>query len=1743
MKPAPKLDGRRASDLDAELERRALAVLSGDGRSPPLGNIAKTILAVAARIGEEATKRLDMAPAKQADNFYTAAGIGRDPARPATVPVAFALTESAKAVLSAPAQTQLMVDADGPVIFETETRIDLAPGTVAALRGLDARTDAIFIPSPAVMAAKLPRAEPVARRLRSGAAAGATKIQIDPVAGLEPGALLQLGSGEAARQYVASAIEGDLVTVEPALELGLAENEAAIEVTDFAPFGAGARNHQSHSLYLGHSKLLDVPSAVTITVTGTTLPADAEWSWWGQLGEDDPPAWQALNPNDGAALSFTKAKGKPAKKKIGNAESLWLRARLPGKSASSARAQDVRLAIGDASLCTSKREDRCLAHADAMNVGYEAIANTTPIVTNSAFHPFGREPRLYDSFYIGSDEAFSKPGAEVSLCFEFGGADLGPLTMVSDSLGAQVFGIGTGGVAYRADFRSGAASLLALPPPPDQSMSSLASKAAIDAWIREGQVLLAAASTGAVHLAMLAVDSKLDPASVRWTRLPLETQVSPPQIRQVAIADGFVPTIYALEAREQPGAARDPTRKPEPAPLWKWPSLVDGGVPDRVAEKVSELVAVPEAPGGTVATSGAHAVLWIEEGPAGHRLSLRPAAPGLPFDSPWLQDSNFPQRCRTAWLGPEQGTPASTNRFLYIAGYGGNEGKAELRLVKYKIGATSYSGHWQSDDEIEPLPASFNLANSPPSGPIEQRLQLSVALETPRHYHLSGTMLVGVEEPDPIGADDNPARMIVTSAGKNFVQRSNAGLRYRTASPDGGALAEHRVSISAQPWLASAAQLPPEPVYAVFGTSAPQGSGYTFSSDSGTYRMLVGLTGGNSGSGPEAPPSRFLVDAGPTAPAEVVSPQRIELVLAPPEQVITVHLIRTDAKGKLLSEGIWELESVPPSSSAKSRSSTSTSSGSSSSSSSSSGSGSGSGSVDKDSPPEPITTKWKSKKNLPQVDDDESLDYVLLGPAGVPISLIEALALTKPSELTALLDAGALFADTEPPTPVTGTEKVGSYEVLLLDHDLVENKTLRLFSEPQPWRDLGPSQPANPALSWEYWNGESWWALAAGELVDRTADFQQSGGVFFTVPPDIQPTDVAGRTEHWLRVRLAGGDYGEAKVSVVSQPGAKAGTTEQVVVRDVSTVRAPYITSLKLGYCAIAPVRPEIVLTEDSLGPVDQTSANEAGLAFPVFTPVAELMNPVSAAEATAQAAAGSESCDDPCPEPEAGKPGPCDAPGVYESCDSPCIAPDGYRSPAGEEAKGFVRGLMIGFSEPFAGDTISLYVDADPAGPPVELAADILQGGRYVPVALVKDSSYGLTESGILTLALPGPPDMSNLLGAGAHWLRLRPKGDSSTWVPRLRGLHLNGVRARSIETRAMETIGQSIGVADQEFNLTEPPVDPRSLELRIRELLSEEEKADPDLDVVTYAAGPAGDWVRWLATEDLIETGDPQRVFVLDAESGLIRFGNGATGRIPPLGADILAALYAHVTGAKANGVVPGQELQSLSPLAGVEKVIALDNAAGGSDSEALESARLRAAAKVRHGGRILSRADLEDYAPTLSPAIAQVRAEKWRGAIRLIVAMKGAEARPSPAQLRGFGAAIGDVSGYGITRPGGLKVVAPRLLPLAVDLVLRPRTPDLFAEAAVQAKAALIALFDPATGNHDGRGWPMGRLPDAQDIAAALVPIEALALPESVTLERADKEIAAERALPESIPSDVLVRLDASDIALERAQEQAA
>jgi hypothetical protein len=216
-------------------------------------------------------------------------------------------------------------------------------------------------------------------------------------------------------------------------------------------------------------------------------------------------------------------------------------------------------------------------------------------------------------------------------------------------------------------------------------------------------------------------------------------------------------------------------------------------------------------------------------------------------------------------------------------------------------------------------------------------------------------------------------------------------------------------------------------------------------------------------------------------------------------------------------------------------------------------------------------------------------------------------------------------------------------------------------------------------------------------------------------------------------------------------------------------------------------------------------------------------------------------------------------------------------------------------------------------------------------------------------------------------------------------------------------------------------------------------------------------------------------------------------------------------------------------------------LDVAAGGSDAETGEQARRRGTAKLRHGDRIITLADLEDYVLARSPAIAQVCAANRGGTVRLVVAAKGPEPRPGPAMLRALERSVREAAGYGVARSGGVDVVAPRLLPLRITLTLDPDDPDKYIEMADSAAVELVKLFDQAAGGFDGQGWPIGRAPVASDIAAALEPVGRFGMVSIDVLERADRR--EREAFPPSIPSDVLVRLDPTDIVCERRAEEVA
>lgn len=1668
MNAPPKLDGRLAKQLEAELQRTAIALRGEDAGAMPVGEIERAIYAVAARIGEEVTTRLDKAPGKQADNFYGAAGLGRDAARAAALPVAFKLTETFVQSLSAPAGSQLLANADEPVIFETQTNIDLVPGRIETVRGVDAEQDVVTMPPAAMLSPVLPLQTPSPRRLKALAGAGDLKMQLNPVSGLKEGALLALGSGTQAQHYRLTKIEGDVITVEPPLETAFLENTAVTEVVCFAPFGGSTRDHQQHNLYLAHSTLLDTPSAVLLSIGGVSLPQGAEWQWWGSESDEEPPAWHKLDPQPGGD-DFSKPKGKPQKTKINGQENFWIRATLNGKSSGAERAKSVTLAIvGKDCELGGKTDGECKIHNP---VGYDAVAANIPAVVNKPYHPFGREPRLYDAFYVGAKEAFPKIGAKVAMSFAFGGASLGPMAAVADGDALEVFGVGSDGLLYRARVSGNSGALL---PVPREEETALAAQAPVALLLDGRQLHVAVAGNGTLEVASLELGGLLTADRVKWKSYKVavdakpETWVLTDHVRQSGLGErqpGFV--VLADSKLFRFALSGD-----SPEPIEIMPDLAG---PNPVALPVLALAAIKNSDSLIVVTHKAA----DDPEPLFHRIGASASADVI-FD---LEDPGaIPLQKLVAWSQAALGGP------VYLAGIAG-EGVQIHAIDNDNMTQLPTDQNWQ--------PHSLGFTTSPQATRPSLLITTAGADGRAKVQWLvpDGAGYVSIADKGS-GAELAEQATLVAVDGWIAAQHDDVGILARPLSDPTGierlnlTVTDHAIMLPENISL-------PTDVFA-FGDNggADQPIFYAFEQEqnSNPARRAEML-----------PISQF----DPTGLAFTNLPDHYADDLTPlvfgPDGDCDIDAHSNHWRIKLSAGGFlkWDTQNdraylwVPFNFA---------------------GTGSGgsifllepkSGGNDQD--------RWKKPDNFPPLAPMQNCRLLRRTQPG-QMRLFDAIEL-NPGDSYAFSQKRArhtLRSLRHSDYVMQGEISHGGTAWLLAPAGSIVHlgpnaHQLQLTIDPPSWLRIGPDAPANPALSWEYWNGSSWWALDAGNFSDGTGHFQTNGCVRFTVPLDIKPTDVSGKPGHWIRARLVGGDYGEARFSVITTPDGSGGT-KQETKRDTSAIRAPYIVNLDIGYCASDPVRPEIIYAEDSLSFVDQTSANEADLPFDFFVPLSRTMNPPDIERKAAKIAAEEGNCNDPCPEDEAAQPDP--------------------------EASGFVRGVMLGFDKRFCGNTVSIYVMAEPTGSPVNLKADIYADGGFRRVRVVSDTSYGLTEPGLLTLAIPKVPDESNLLGETSHWLRLWPESDASKWSPRLCGLFLNGAMTRSVETRSMERLGASNGTAGQPFQLAEAPVDPETLRLRVREILGQQEREG--LDIKTYPNGPPGEWVLWKVASDFSGDGEPKRRFALDANGGTLRFGDGNNGLIPPLGAELLAERYARVKGGVANKVKAGTKPTLLASLVGVDSVLTLDYAAGGSDTEPPLQARRRASAKFRHGDRILTISDLADFVPTLAPDIAQVRVIASARTTKVVVALSGPEPRPMPAKLRGIKRNIESVSGYGLRRPDGLEIVGPRLLPLGIAIELDPLSADSFADAVEEAKRYLIAFFDAATGGHDGCGWPMGELPKEQDIAAALMPIADLAFAAAIALRRTDRAIGVGDDLPDNIPKDVLVRLDLAGLHFERVAE---
>ena len=1663
---APKLESRRAAEFECELTERAEVWLPGWSRDEGAPDFGLALLKVAARFSSEVAERLDQTGDKMAKGFLDWLGFEAAAARPARVPVSFKLADTALEPVAAMHPIRLQAaTGDEAVTFETETDLCLVPGKIAAVIGVDPGSDRYFLPPPGLTSLEPLEQLPNQWSLKSFAAAGSKTLQLDPGLGLAAGLIVEIAGG----QYALNAAKDDLVTIDRKVPVGgFAAGTAVSKVADFRPFN-GAINRQEHELYIGDSDLLNLDAAATIEVAG--LPAlgdDVTWQYWGKDEQNHPGGavnWQSFDlpvQQSSGSVHLTKPKGAVEPLEVGAVQTRWIRARRDS-SDQLVPADGVELRVNP--LRPGRTEPDALGpQADWDKLLRPEVFVNTASVPPSSFYPLGREPRLFDTLYLGSAEAFSKPDATAWVRFDLADATLDAIECIKAfPIGEVLAGIDQSdtlnlfSVAADGSFRRF-----------NQTQPLQPSQKDVPGSIGgDSGIALTSSGIPPVMWIETGLPSTLSVAVVAKDQVWVRTEVVPQIVPSLWEFRGTVPNSPG-QTDPVTGLAvmRDASGK-------KVFVALRGGELYRCDE--TAWTPFGSLPGNEIAvglTSVRPAIsghlpkylLIVTKNPGVNpTYNVRSTGPSGPII---LELSNIAGN--VAPFGAENANGLNVAAILAAgklqmkAKPAGPNSISKVSLIGVNSDdGTSITGRIEGGK----LAIYCNAVSS--AGPSK------LVIWRPFDSDFGAVLAEGPDGPEP----GKPRGRLALSQDHLYLPGSNAGQVFRATlgSPAIFSLAESSFR-SALKLTAVDTAIAPGDALAIevggnhFASAVIEGpspsAGIGDSATSAFYWLDRWIDVDAAANAQVYKTSLTGLDATYQADVTVGGNSRSQLLLASADPVPVM--------------GSWLFVSV------------------------------GEG-----APLERVQVKTVSPTNPIEVEPSLSIapvgqvKYRLSLPLPLPIKgkINPSLKFSSYNNGwdSNLLRSRQIYFSQQVPNSQQATaiaeDSANRFVALTTAWTTVAAGLFLVDPGVSGWSSGQAQIPSNPDLAWEYWNGTGWWRLKIDE--DRTRNLQTSGTIKFTVPPDLKPVDWSGKTNHWIRARLIGGDYGRENVSVISEPGPGNNQTTQTVHRSTEGIQPPYALNVGAAY-VVDQQAPQFLFTKDGGSLRDQSDANRSsGAEIEVFAPLSITLGRLDGI-ATNRTEAASDECLDDC-ECNFGTP----------SQSSDAAAADPAKPLETTAARSAQRALFLGLDSKLLGTPVTVlfavareqFYDGN-----APLRVDALIGDRFVPLTAT-DQSRALGETGLVAMAFPVEPTKAELFGQTLAWLRLTPGGDADRWTPELSGVYLNAVWARAAETMTRELVGGSTGEPNLTLVLARPPLLLDTLELRVREPLGEEERTtltqrNPAAVKRNVEALP-GDWVLWKQVADTLDRRPTERVYMLDEATGTIRFGDGRHGMIPPTGPDAIVAFGYERASAGKDGGVPGNLIRSRSPLSlissveTVETVRATDQSAGGVRAESAERVLEFGFARLRHRGRAVTAEDFESLVRGRSADVVQARCFVRSGRVRLVVVMRGKTPGPSRPQQRELARMLLEAAPPALAARGALVIEGPKVRRLRVELQLGVDTLDLAGAVGAAANARLARFFDSETGGKGGKGWPLGMVACAEDVAQALLDIPGLESIHSIQL----------------------------------------
>lgn len=626
--------------------------------------------------------------------------------------------------------------------------------------------------------------------------------------------------------------------------------------------------------------------------------------------------------------------------------------------------------------------------------------------------------------------------------------------------------------------------------------------------------------------------------------------------------------------------------------------------------------------------------------------------------------------------------------------------------------------------------------------------------------------------------------------------------------------------------------------------------------------------------------------------------------------------------------------------------------------------------------------------------------------------------------------------------------------------DLLKTPEAEVFidfhlSDPAAVPQAEPSEELQ--LAWEYYDGKRWRQLGSSgsdgvlpgsppefSFYDETAAFTHSGAISFRRPKDLSAVMIGGEERGWIRCRIEQGDYG--------LQGSYTLESESWVYQEERPLRPPAVRRIVFRYREdYREMRHCLAFNDFRFTDFTDTAKSE----FDIFQPF----------------------------EPERDE-----APTLYLGFDQ--------RLPNRPQSIYFDMEEDLGL-EGLPEDGVAVVTDELTRYQSERQASwegaqrvvwEHWSGEAWVTL-VVDDQTQGFSKSGFVDFVGPEPWEPNLKFTEERYWLRARLEMGGYVKSPRARHILTNVAPAENATTYSGETIGSSDLTPLQEFRLLRTPVLPGELiEVREKQKPGDEELEVLGEDAIRLAEEQGGDsdeyWVRWQRVESFFQSGPSDRHYVLDPNRGVVTFGDGRKGMVPPEGrANIVARRY-QVGGGSA-GNVNAHTLTALTrAIAYIDKVTNPIPASGGSDAENVEEAKERAPATIKSRDRAVTAEDFETLALRASTSLARakcIESRTHRGAVTLVVIPKADTAGditkkllPSPEILRHVKRFLDERRLVGTM----LDVVRPSYRDLSLRVFLVRRAVGANERVRREIDRMLRRRLHPLVGGRDGRGWQFGR-----------------------------------------------------------------